>query len=977
MRDPIAESALHSSDPVRAARALTNLVQDAEIPEQELDAYDPVFLGTLADLLIVSPPMLDAFRRHPEWLNWLWHNHDVYSDWNAADQGPEGRWRKVLSETAPGTGIMEGLRCFKARETLGILFADVGGQASFRQTVRSISALANLVVTETLTCSWQAMREDVPDDLKISPPVPGGFLVIAMGKLGAQELNYSSDIDLIFCRRSSDSDAERRFFTRLGERIIQELGYSGPDGFLYRVDMRLRPHGETGPLVPTFPSLVSYYESWSEAWERQALIKARPVAGPVDLMRRFSEFASKFTFARPMDDSALEEIKRVKHRAEKEHALCENRIHLKHGSGGIRDIEFYVQYLQLISGWENPTVRASATLDALEGLADARILLEGESTTLSLAYVFLRTVEHRLQVRALTPQAVIPGDADELAALAAGIGFGPGRDSARAEFCSILQMHRSRVRAILERIYLTPGYLRLTEKEEELARLLSERTPKEQIRRLLAQYGFEDIDLAWRNIRLIAMGPAGEILPPRERRFFLEFAFPMLEVLRDSLDPDLALHHLESFAAASGNRISFLRTLASRRPHLARLANLLAFSRRACHILLRHPEYFDSLARGIHLHEGRAREEMLTEVRDRLSTGPSGASAAAILRYYRQREMVRIAYRDMAGLGKPMEISAELTVLAEACVQAAAIQTQPPAPGASRIDDLCVLALGKLGSGFMHYGSDLDLMFLYEASAEDSDLTGRAEEQLELDGRVEKINEMISAVTEQGIVYSVDMRLRPEGASGLLARSWEGFHEYARSHIQPWERFAMVRSRVIYGTPRMVERWAEVMKSYVYEYPWTEEMFSALRHLKRRIENEKSKESRISVDFKFGKGGILDLEFLVQWLQIRHGRNRDSVRGPSLRRAIAGLLHSGILTGDEASMLLRAHDLHRMIENRYQLMEEWNAREISRESPSLALLAKSLGYRGLTPSDSRHALLAEWEARSGPVRALVEKYIFG
>ncbi|HWT78328.1 MAG TPA: hypothetical protein VN648_05935, partial [Candidatus Methylomirabilis sp.] len=423
----------------------------------------------------------------------------------------------------------------------------------------------------------------------------------AMGKLGGRELNYSSDVDLVFCRRDSDSAEEQRFFTRLGERLIQALARVGPEGFLYRVDMRLRPYGETGPLVPTLNSMVNYYESWGEAWERQALIKTRYIAGAEALGRRMQDFLTSFTFARQLDDSALEEIKRIKHRSEKEYA-DPGRVHLKQGPGGIRDIEFYVQFQQLTCGWARPEVRVSSTLQAIDALGRARVLLEGEESLLSMAYRFLRIVEHRLQLRSLTPQAVLPQVQVELEKLARELGFQDSQRSAVDRFLHALQTYRSKVRAALERIYLSPGYLRLSEREEEFALLLSDRTPRERVHELLSQYGFQDIGKAWQNIRLLALGPAGRILPPGERRAFLEFVFPLLGALRDSIDPDQALHHLESFAAATGNRISFLRALAARRPHLIRLTNLLAYSNLCHQILSRHPEYFDSLARGVYLH---------------------------------------------------------------------------------------------------------------------------------------------------------------------------------------------------------------------------------------------------------------------------------------------------------------------------------------------------------------------------------------
>ena len=932
----------------------------------------------------VSPVMRDMLRAHSEWAAWLQERAAQPVD--AA--GFLQLWEQWRTHSAGQSDTLAALRTFKQREYIDIALRDLSGTASFEETVQRLSFLAGWVISVTLEEAWNELADNVPRSVRSGE----GFSVLALGKLGGGELNYSSDVDLIFCRRTSDDEAELRFFTRLGERLVRLLGQAGPQGFLYRVDMRLRPHGDTGPLVPTVESLENYYESWGEAWERQALIKANPICGDQALGARFRSFAAHFTFARQIDDSSLEEIKRVKHRSEKEYARPSGRIHIKQGPGGIRDIEFYVQYLQLIAGSRYPEVRAAATLDAIRELARVKALLEGEESQLSVAYRFLRTVEHRLQLRLLTPQALIPEQADELEGLARDLGFHAGSQRAAGRFLQVLEGHRKRVRTILERIYLTPGYLRPAEQTEEFAQLLSERTPKDRVRRLLSQYGFQDAEKAWQNIRLMALGPAGRLLPPGERRAFLEIVFPLLEVLRDSLDPDQALHHLESFAAASGNRVSFLRALASRRPHLARICNLLALSNLGHQILCRHPEYFDSLARGIHLHEGRTAREMTAELEERLRLSPAGEDAD-VLRRYRQREMVRISYRDLAGLADPLAISAELSDLAEAvlcaalrrvCLQFPSSEGPAGQPEgrfsgepAGLEPDLQVVALGKLGSRQMHYSSDLDLLFLYDDLPPEIAAERRTQRQRMQDARVERLLELLTGVTPEGIAYKVDLRLRPEGASGLLARSWSGFLEYARHYMQPWERLALVRSRMPGDSEARRSRWARTLAEIVYGYQWDEQAVEAVRHLKRRIEAETSRESRAFLDFKFGRGGIADLEFLVKLLQARIGGAHDEVRAPAFPGAVEALHGAGALTESEARQLLDAHRFQRRVENHFQLMEEWASREVSRESPLLDRLARSLNYREGTPEEARKAFLADWERHAAIVRNLVDIHFYG
>ncbi|MBN2243628.1 MAG: hypothetical protein JW793_13160 [Acidobacteria bacterium] len=973
--DRITRIARETFAPDRARFAFESLLECLDAGDVEICSDS--FLRNLGSLLIVSPPMLDTLRLHPEYLQWL--NGRVRRFSPDPEAPPPAEEKSCYDEqwkawnTGTEADVFKRLRAFKRREYLLLSFLDVSGMLSFRETVRRLSLLAQWVVQTALDCCRQKLVEE--ESARSGSIAEEGFAVIAMGKLGGMELNYSSDIDLVFCRRNPVSDKEVHFFSRLGERLVRTLSKVGREGFLYRTDMRLRPHGSNGPLVPTIDSLMNYYESWSEPWERQALIKARFIAGCGEVGNRFRNFVQAFTLSRQLEEAALEDVKRVKHIAEREYAV-DSGIHLKQGPGGIRDIEFYVQFSQLTIGWRHPEVRLQNTLDTIEALARMKVLLQGEESVLSLAYIFLRTVEHRLQLQVLTPQAILPQTGEEIELIAKGLGFGVRSDSPGKAFLEILDRYRSRVRDILERVYLAPGYLRLREREEELAQLLSDRMPRERVRELLSHYGFKDIDKGWQNIRLLGLGPEGRLLPPADRRAFLEFAFPMLEVLAETVDPDQALHNLEDFATATGNRISFLRTLASRRPHLSRLTKLLALSNRCRQILSRHPEYFDGLARGYHLHEGRTESEMFEELMDRVGQSPRGVKREDVLRRYRKREMVRIAYRDLAGLADSLEISRELGDLATACLKAAVDWTRLPQidPSDPRPERLRLVALGKLGSRQLHYASDLDLIFLYDPVSGGGPET-RARYQRYQEERVEQFLELFAGVTPEGTAYEIDLRLRPEGASGMLVRSWESFLEYAGQYMQPWERMALVRSRMLDESQEARKRWDAFLEAVVYEYGWSEEACDSVRHLKRRIEREKSRETKNNLDFKYGQGGIADLEFLIQFLQIRHGGRHKNLRVPGAKEALLALCENGILKTEEKETLLGALEFERLVENRYQLMEEWTSRELSRESPLLVRLAGSLGYRG-DAAAVRKSFISDWDETARQVRALVEKYFY-
>ncbi|MEJ2246435.1 MAG: hypothetical protein P8Y80_10220 [Acidobacteriota bacterium] len=442
--------------PDRVQFIFESLLESMDIGE--IEACSDSFLHDLGTLLTVSPPMLDTLRLHPEYLGWLNGQVRRFGENPAAFSGPDKKsyydevWRDWERESEAGRKRFENLRALKRREYLFISFMDISGLFSFHETVARLSVLADWVVQTTLDICREELAGEEAERSGLEMP-DGGFAVIAMGKLGGRELNYSSDIDLIFCRRNPTETKEADFFSKLGERMVRTLSKVGQEGFLYRVDMRLRPHGSTGPLVPTIDSLMNYYESWGEPWERQALIKARFIAGCPEAGNRFQNFVRSFTFSRQLEEAALEDVKRVKHRAEKEYAV-DSGIHLKQGPGGIRDIEFYTQFSQLTIGWKYPEVRLENTLDAIEALARMKVLFQGEESILSLAYIFLRIVEHRLQLQALTPQSILSDSSEEIELLARGLGFGKFTGSPGKDFRKILARYRSKVRSILERVYL-------------------------------------------------------------------------------------------------------------------------------------------------------------------------------------------------------------------------------------------------------------------------------------------------------------------------------------------------------------------------------------------------------------------------------------------------------------------------------------------------------------------------------------------
>ncbi len=742
---------------------------------------------------------------------------------------------------------------------LRIALRDVARLSTLEQTTFEISCAAQLCITE-ICDGWlgeMSRRWGAPAT---------GFCVIGMGKLGGEELNYSSDIDVIFLYGEdgalNPTFSYHEFFTRLAEKISASFAAPSPDGPLFRIDIRLRPEGGSGPLVRSLESMENYYAGFGETWERMALGKARAVAGSDELFYEFSHRLQPFIYPRSLSTDVFEEIASIKRRIERdivgEAGLARN---VKLGRGGIREIEFVAQALQLIHGARHAFLQERNTLKALRALRQLEFVDAGEMKSLSAAYQFLRDVEHRLQIEHEKQTHTLPGPGSARLLLARSLGF-----AGEAAFDAALAGHTSAVRAIFDKFLQSNG-----ERQPAAARDLA---------------FFRDPAAAEKELGELGRAGSPGHVAPRTRNLYSRLEPLLLADLRGLADPDIALHRFVRFVGRYGIRGLLFETLVTHPRLLDLLLRLFDASRFLTDIVLRRPQLIEETARTGAL----SRELDLNAHLGGLARREEDLTPGDWVRVYRREQILRIALRDILGLAGAAEVMREYSALAEACLLHVHRML-------GLEETLTVVAMGKFGGAELSYGCDLDVVFVGAEPA-----------------RAVELVKAMTAQTAEGIVFPVDARLRPEGESGVLAVPIESYRQYFQGRAQLWEAQALTRARPIAG-PGQAE-FANWARETWAEFARREDVVPGIRRMLERVVHERAgREGAIA--FKTGIGGLMELEFHLQALQMRH-----AVWEPNTLRALDALAAAGVLgAGDAAArrddylFLRRCEAVVRRVEN--------------------------------------------------------------
>ena len=892
------------------------------------------------------------------------------------------------------------LRRHKQREYLRIGARDLMASVTMEETVRELTALAEA----SLQAAYGFCRAEVEKDYG-AMNLPGGtqrnrFVILGMGKLGGGELNFSSDIDVIYLYEDDEGESSggrkgktdpRTFFSEVGKKIIHCMGEITEDGFVFRIDLRLRPLGASGPLVQSVGSAMLYYESWGQCWERAALIKARPVAGEKELGADFMKELEPFIYRRYLDYTTVDELRHMKLRIENELLNSDGKKrNIKLGYGGIREIEFFTQALQLVNGGYVPQVRGPSTLAALAALARHNFISAKERDKLSEAYRFHRQAEHKVQIVQEAHAHSIPEGKDEEQAIARRLGYkAKGKSSERELFWRDHRSYTNTVRGIFDRLFYS-AQKEITDKgASDAGSIWHDLDREEVIVNELRQVGFSDPEKAYQNLLAVRDGEVYAPPSPKRRQVMRTLGPALVAEIAKSGAPDQALLNLSKFSHCIGGRTGFLSLLAENPETMRLLITLFADSQFLTDLFLNRPELIDTLIRVDLTRVEKSKTEMLAEVRAVVGEQDNIEGKLNALRRYKTEEFIRIGLHDLGGAIELVPVLHQLADLAEACVEGALSLTLGELEenfGAVPDGRFAIIGGGKMGGREIDYNSDLDLVFVYQAG-EEAHTRGGPRGRLpahEFYVRLgQKLITYLSAPTEEGIAYKVDMQLRPSGKAGPVVCSLDAYREYHRSGAQLWERQALIKTHLVAGDSALGTEIEKIAQEFAFGTGISKVGIGEIHHLRMRMERELAGEDETRFNLKKGRGGLVDIEFLTQMLQLAHGCRIRALRRRDTLTALKKLSDCKILKTSEYKLLSEGYLFLRRLDHRLRLERDQSIDAFEADPARLEGIARALGYSGTQGtkgegktgnSKSGQKLLRDYETKREKIRACYEKY---
>lgn len=979
-RPALLDALAKAPDPDRALTSICRLLEavTSRITQVRYLGQHPTALPMLAQVLGTSQFLADILVRNPEYLEILTSpNLIAEGRSSAAMHAALGQFCGVVSRPQLR---LEAMRRFRQREVLRIGARDILGAATMPETAREFSHLADACVQQCLEIAEQELAEA----FAVEDRIP--LCVIGMGKLGGEELNYSSDIDLMFVHADPDTEAApraARYATRLAELIVSGLSKRMENSHLFRVDMRLRPEGRFGSLVRSISSYSLYYESWAEPWERQALLKARTIAGDAELGRAFMRMAEAFVYRRNVTEGFIDAIRSNKRRIEQQAAAQgRSRTDVKVGVGGIRDVEFSVQLCQLIAGSHNPWLRTPNTLEALARLRHAGILRPAEADDMAEDYVFLRNVEHRLQLLYERQTQALPTEPAEVDLLAHRLGFADGPTFER-EYSRRAQRNHAHYAAIFLGDREPIGH------EPEIARRLVQGleagADAGELEALLSEAGIVDPASALRHLRDATIGGNYGLASPATREALGDLMPHLLSCCGATPDPDAALAATLELAEASPNPAEIYGALAQAPELLERVCRLGAGSPEMGRILARRPEWLDMLVDESMLDpEPKQADRYASELASRLRIDRPGADLGdrfwQSLALYIQRERLRTAARDLWGDITAAKVRRELTALADAVLgvlleracRLASVNTLSE-PARCAITGMAVVGQGKLGGRELSYGSDWDVIFIMQ----DADGGPNTPEWRACNGVAEAVLASAQELRVRGAPVEIDARLRPEGRFGALVRPLADYAAYYRDNAQTWERQALVKARACAGHSGCGRAFMRIVAETLYCEGLPDAQAEEIRHMKRRMEAERLKPEMRERDLKLGHGGMSDIEFATQLLQLRYGRSCPPARAPGTVGALLALARHGALRAPDASRLADNYRSLMTLRNRLALLGGGGPTDLLPDSVgTLRKVAIGMGCPDLPGTPAGQRLLNRVRDEMRETRAIIERTFY-
>jgi len=907
------------------------------LSESNLQApSDQMLEHCLKKLFVCSEFARELCQREPTLFDELQHSGDLFRNYQYGEQ-LQALIKRLHNVNNQAT-LMQVLRIYRQREMLRIAFRDLAGWNNLNTTTNELSWLAEASIESALSLlsCWQQKEFGKPVNNNAEEQ---SLVVIGMGKLGAHELNYSSDIDLIFTYPEEGQTKGKRiemenseYFIRLSRSLIYVLNTATEDGFVFRVDMRLRPFGESGPLAISAAAFEDYYQVHGREWERYAMIKARIVGGDRKQGEPILDSLKPFVYRRYIDFGVFESLREMKRLIERQVALKGMQKNIKLGAGGIREIEFIGQAFQLVHGGRREALRQRPILMILDVLVDLELLPEYVVDELKTAYVFLRDCEHRLQMWRDQQTHDLPDDQAAQQRLAYAMGFQDWQS-----FAAQLQMTRTQVDAHFQCVFAAPQteHTVTSGQTESLQSLWQADVSDQQAIDLLAMEGYQDAKEIWR--RLIALKESFTYRALTAQGVArLDALMPLLLGAAATMDnADTALIRVLNLLEQIARRTAYLSLLVENPMALSQLVRLCAASPWISEHLASHPILLDELIDPRSLYSLPVSQQREIELKARMQgiSEDDLEQQMDVLRQFQQASVLGVAAADVNADMPLMQVSNHLTDIAEIILNAAlklawqhmvkkhgrplAVDGQPCDPG------FAILGYGKLGGIELGYGSDLDMVFLH-AGQEDSVTNGSHP----IDSNVffyrlaQRITHILNTPTTAGILYEVDLRLRPSGASGLLVSSIAAFRDYQYNDAWIWEHQALVRARVVAGDEQLAGEFAWLRYKVLAQTREPDELKQQVRDMHAKMARELGSKKTDEFDLKHDTGGIVEIEFMVQYAVLQWAEKYPQLlEWTDNIRLLQKMVEVGLLDAEDGQALSAAYQLYRAEGHKLKLQE--------------------------------------------------------
>ncbi|WP_329369019.1 bifunctional [glutamine synthetase] adenylyltransferase/[glutamine synthetase]-adenylyl-L-tyrosine phosphorylase [Streptomyces sp. NBC_01483] len=958
--DPVLLDALGATaDPDLALLGLVRLVeaQDGHIAERELldtlIAAKPL-RDRLLGVLGASAALADHLARHPS----DWHELVTYEPQDL-HPGVREFERGLAQATDPVL-----LRVAYRRCLLSIAARDVCGTTDLAQTAAELADLA----TATLRAALAIARSAAPDDAALCR-----LAVIAMGKCGGHELNYVSDVDVIFVGEAVEGADERKALqaaTRLASHMMRICSETTVEGSIWPVDANLRPEGRNGPLVRTLSSHLAYYQRWAKTWEFQALLKARPVAGDLELGEEYVATLAPLVWHAAERENFVADVQKMRRRVVENIPAAEIERELKLGPGGLRDVEFAVQLLQLVHGRADTSLRSGTTLDALGALAAGGYVGRADAVQLDEAYRFLRSMEHRIQLYRLRRTHLVPENDADLRRIGRSLGL---RADPVVELNREWKRHAAVVRRLHEKLFYRP----LLDAVAQLAPGESRLSPTAARERLVA-LGYADPAAALRHLEALASGVS------RKAAIQRTLLPVLLGWFADSADPDAGLLNFRKVSDALGKTPWYLRLLRDEGAAAENLARVLSAGRLAPDLLMRAPEAVALLGDGDAGGLGpRGRAHLEQEILAAVRRADGGEQAVTAARGVRRRELFRTAAADIVASYGTEETPAvaDQGALVDRVGGAVSDLTAATLAGTLRAvvrdgwgDTLptrfTVIGMGRFGGHELGYGSDADVLFVHEPrEGVDEQEASRAA------GAVVSEMRRLLQVPSADPPLLIDADLRPEGKSGPLVRTLNSYEAYYRRWSLVWESQALLRAEVVAGEEDLGRRFIELVDPLRYPAEGLgDDAVREIRRLKARMETERMpRGADPTLHTKLGRGGLSDVEWTVQLFQLQHGWVEPGLRTTRTREALGAACAAGLVSGEDAAILDEAWVLATRVRNAVMLVRGRAGDTFPSDGRELAAVGRYLGYGPGHVGD----MLEDYRRTTRRARAVVEVLFYG